>query len=826
MSFDSDKLRSQHTAATVPASESSDSAGLESAGPGDASTSASAKDCSIPASGSDKKLWNKQKLPAPKLTRFWGLALLAGLCSALVTLCFGLGLFGRSTSSLVLATLVSGCLVIAVLVPTLRQLRKVSQNHNLVLGALNSVDTSLTVYDADRKVVLFNKAAHDLAQARGARLEQGVSLEELLEATIPKKITSASDRQKILEKRLQRHRYSMESGNSLTIYSEIDERYHQLKFASLDSGHIADLRNDISEQKRGEIELQRHALELEKSRNEARASNQAKSEFLANMSHEIRTPMNGVIGMTELLLETDLDSEQKMFANTVCTSSHALLCIINDILDFSKIEAGKLEIDYQPFDLRSALDDVAALLGRKAHNDGIELITNFSPDLPIHYFGDAGRIRQVMTNLIGNAIKFTSEGYVLVEIEGSVNEGNASLDFSVTDTGIGISEEQQAAVFSEFEQVDSASNRKFEGTGLGLAISRRLVRLMGGDISLRSTPGKGSVFSFNIRLPVDTSERVSESDELQLPPAGLRVLIVDDLPLNLDILSRRLTLWGCETLQALSADAAMEVLQDETELENKVDLAIVDFQMPGVDGFGLCRRIRATPATADLPVILLSSVDQSTRSERVRHMGFQASLLKPVKVDDLARSITDSLKTPVLNSATDAASDSVIDTAIDQVLGEMDETTAGSSQIAATGKIGVVAGDFHILVVEDNDINQLVISSMLEPKGYSLELANNGLTGVAAYKTKRPDLVLMDISMPEMNGIDATREIRNFEKVNGLLHCPVIALTANAMRGDREKCLEAGMDDFMSKPIEIDILYAKLEEWLSGEAGAATRRVA
>ncbi len=819
MSFDSGKLRSQQVAATAPVSESSESSAVA-----DAATLETAKESAAQVPNSDSKHWIKRKLPAPKPTRFCALTLFAGLCSATVTLCFGLGLFGQSSLSLVLATLLSGCSVLVVMMPTLRQMRKITRNHDLVLGALNSVDTSLTVYDSDQKVVLFNKSAHDLALSRGGKLAPGVSFEELLESTIPNEIVAESDRKKILEKRLQRYRYSMQSRQPMTIYSEIDDRYHQLKFASLDSGYLADLRNDISEQKRGEIELQRHALELEKSRNEARASNQAKSEFLANMSHEIRTPMNGVIGMTELLMETDLDSEQKMFANTVRTSSHALLSIINDILDFSKIEAGKLEIDCQPFDLSSALDDVATLLGTKAHNDGIELISNFSPDLPAHYIGDVGRIRQVMTNLIGNAIKFTSEGYVLVEIEGSVNDNHASLDFSVTDTGIGISEEQQVAVFSEFEQVDSASNRKFGGTGLGLAISRRLVRLMGGDIVLRSTPGKGSVFSFTIRLPVDTSERVAATDELQPVLTGLRVLIVDDVPLNLDILSRRLSIWGCEPLLASSAKAAMDVLQDELGLGNKVDLAIVDFQMPHVDGFELCRRIRATPATADLPVILLSSVDQSASSERVRHMGFQASLLKPVKAEALARSIAESLAAQNPGSATNSAN-RLSDAAIDPVTQQTDNMLLEAD---SAGYPAVVASDYHLLVVEDNKINQLVVSSMLEPKGYSLELAGNGIAGLAAYKSNRPNLVLMDISMPEMNGIDATREIRKYEAENGLPHCPVIALTANAMRGDREKCLEAGMDDFMSKPIEIDKLYSKLEEWLSGEQGrdTASRQVA
>ncbi len=736
-------------------------------------------------------------------TGFWLLAALAAVLIALIPFLLLYGPFGSSLFVALLVSVFSALVVLGTILPMLMRLRKIAQDHNLVLGALNSVETPLIIYNSDRYVVQFNQAAFELIRSMGAHLEAGASFEDLLRNTIPDEITAEADRQAILRSKLQKHKSSMESGKPFSVYSQKNDSYQLIRFARLESGHVVDLRYDITEQKKAEIELQLRADELEKSRNEAQASNRAKSEFLANMSHEIRTPMNGVIGMTELLLESELDSEQKMFATTVSKSSHALLTIINDILDFSKIEAGKLEIDNQPFDLRTAVEDVASLLGNKAHTSGLELIANFSPDLPTRFVGDAGRIRQVLTNLIGNAIKFTQEGYVLVEVEGTLLDSNASLVFSVTDTGIGIPESEQATVFSEFEQVDSASNRKFEGTGLGLAISRRLVRLMGGDVDLKSTPGEGSVFSFKLQLPIDKSIQshplAAESREL----AGLRVLIVDDLPLNLEILSRRLASWGIEPLPALSADAAMELLAEQKEQGLKLDLAIVDFQMPHVDGFEFCQRIRASADYAKLPAILLSSVDQSTSKERVRRMGFQDSILKPARAETLAKSIVQSMHAPI----------SLTDEKAQQARSEVHEQPSAATNTTAT------AHDFRLLVVEDNEINQLVISSMLEPRGYSVELAANGLLGLQAYKNDRPSLVLMDVSMPEMNGMDATKEIRRHESDHGFERCPIIALTANAMRGDREKCLEAGMDDFMSKPIEMDDLYNTLDKWLLNETG-------
>ena len=731
---------------------------------------------------------------------FIAISVVAGLCVAALTLMSGLGWFGQGIMARVLVPLVSVGLVVVAVLPLLFRLRHVSKSHSLLSGALNAVDTSLILYDNEQKVVQFNNAAFENLSRQGANLQAGLTLEQLVAVTIPDKISSPEDRMTILHHKLQRYSGCMESGKPLTVYSESDDSYQQIRFTVLESGHMVDLRNDVTEQKSAEIELHNRATELENSRNEAQASNQAKSEFLANMSHEIRTPMNGVIGMTELLLETELDTEQEMFAMTVNRSSAALLAIINDILDFSKIEAGKLEIDYQPFDLSSSIEDIAALLGTKAQSNGLELIANFSPDLPTRYIGDAGRIRQVLTNLIANAIKFTHEGYVLVEVEGEVRDANAYLEFSVTDTGIGIPEDKLTTIFSEFEQVENASSRKFEGTGLGLAISRRLIRLMGGEIRVDSTVGEGSVFSFNLRLPVDVAQS-SVTNTSQQALDGLRVLVVDDQPLNLDILTRRLSSWGVEALQAISAEAAMDVLRHEAEENKKVDLALIDYQMPGLNGFELCQQIRSTPETSGLPAILLSSVDLSTRSERVRHMGFQGSLLKPARADLLAQAVSACLMAPVVADTGEAESvDEKMDTAPAQAARPSDSFS-----------------EFHLLVVEDNDINQLVISSMLEPKGFQIELADNGLLGLESYKAKCPDLVLMDVSMPEMNGIDATCEIRDFEKEKGLARCPIIALTANAMRGDREKCLEAGMDDFMSKPIEMDVLYRMIESWLNGD---------
>lgn len=695
-------------------------------------------------------------------------------------------------------------LIIGIGMPMIVYQKQSLDASNLMLNALDVVDAPFAVFNQDNVLVQFNTAFAQYYREYGVEVSVGLDERELISRSAPNSADNTYELEMWIQRVISGRREQMATGFPVTVHNEFINSFHQVRLAKLECGHVVDIRTDVTALKRNEIELAKREAELKKSRNDADASNRAKSEFLANMSHEIRTPMNGVIGMTELLLESELTSEQQMYASTVSKSGLALLTIINDILDFSKIEAGRLELDPAPFDLRLALEDVAALLATRAHAKGIELVLSYSPDLPDRFVGDGGRLRQIMTNLTGNAIKFTEEGHVVVAVDGEIGEDSALLTISVKDTGIGIPKDKQVAVFSEFEQVDGASNRKYEGTGLGLAISRRLMALMDSDIKLKSVEGQGSEFYFTIEMPLDKSGTISEEEVERISFDGIKVLIVDDLPINCEILSRRVTSWGMSPIVSRSGVEALRICAAEQRSDQPIGVAIIDFQMPMMDGHQLCRALKDIPLMESVPILLLSSVDQSIQKERIRELGFADCLIKPARADVLHQSLT-----------------MVLSTNRDGVVVEMESRDATIESSMADNDEAAP----YILIVEDNEINQLVITSMLEPAGYELDIAENGVLGVEAFKERRPDLVFMDISMPEMNGLDATGFIREFEKQQGSVRCPVIALTANAMQGDREKCLGAGMDDFMSKPIIMTELNDVLEKWLPA-SGADRQRAA
>jgi CheY-like chemotaxis protein len=533
---------------------------------------------------------------------------------------------------------------------------------------------------------------------------------------------------------------------------------------------------------------QRVEAKLSLAKDAAEAANRAKSEFLANMSHEVRTPMNGILGMTELILDTDLTPEQRENIHIVRTSAEALLTVINDVLDFSKIEAGRLELDETAFNLREFIDEVMRSFALPAHQKNLELACDVRSSVPTICEGDPTRLRQVLNNLVGNALKFTERGEVVLEVDAPMppSDGKVLLHFVVRDTGIGIPLEKQKLIFDPFCQADSSTTRKYGGTGLGLTVSGRLVHMMGGEISVRSEPGKGSDFYFTALVGLASAAAVPENTEaVQL--TGKRALVVDDNATNRRILDDILHGWGLEVVTVDGARGALVALDEYRKLGCPFELMITDGQMPETDGFQLAEKVKLNPNFASLVIIMLTSSGQRGDVQRCREMDISAYLTKPVRQSELREATCAAFSRRMAGLIGPAVLTKHV----------LREARAAASR--------------RILLAEDNHVNQILAVRLLERRGHRVVVAQNGREAVELLDKDQFDLVLMDVQMPEMDGFEATAAIRQKEERSGR-RTRILAMTARAMKGDEERCLSAGMDGYIAKPIHAEELYRLLEQ--------------
>jgi glucokinase len=641
-------------------------------------------------------------------------------------------------------------------------------------GAMNAVDQTVIILDTENRIasvsgsVWDDPTLKDEILAIGGDFAQGL---ERMSALGLLGLSDAEDIETLLGKLARREEFTVER-------RLFGGRISEMRARPQGEGGYAIIDRDVTELRKRTSDLEKLARDLRAASSVAEAASRAKSQFLANMSHEIRTPLNGVLGMADILSRTRLSPEQKDMLGTVITSGNSLLGVINDVLDFSKIEAGKMRLVDQPFNLRTCVEDAVAALAPPAEAKGLELIVRLDPLLCDAVIGDEGRIRQIVTNILGNAIKFTDKGHVLVDVGAARRNDKVAVTIAVTDTGCGIPKDKLECVFEMFEQVDSSASRHHDGTGLGLAITRRLLGLMQGHVRVESELGAGTTFALDFTLGCDRDRERPAAGMVDI--SGRAILIVDDNEVNRRILEEQARSWGLVPVSVEGGAQALSLLSSGAAFA----MAILDYQMPGMNGFELARRIKAFHA--DFPLLLLTSVGQLGDLDEMIAGHFEAMIVKPARSGQLADKVRDIIGRAHLPPVV-ATQPAPKEPPMSAPRSEQDNIPAGNRM--------------RILVAEDNEVNRKVIAAMLVDGGYDIHFAVDGVEAVDAYRRLSPDIVLMDVSMPNLDGLGATAQIRTLEK-GGSRQARVIGLTAHAMPEDRKHCLDSGMDDYLPKPID------------------------